>query len=103
VSFGLGGIFVEVMRDTITFIPPVSAGEALELISRLRGRALLQGARGMPKVDVDRLAAAIAAFSRLAASLGDELNEYDLNPLIAGPWGATAVDALVVTRNRSNG
>ena len=59
---------------------------------------------GKPKVDLDKLGgASIAAFSRLAASLGDELSEFDVNPVIAGPWGATAVDALVVTRERSRG
>ena len=102
-SFGIGGIFVEVLRDTVTVIPPVSAREVLELLPKLRGFALLRGARGIPHVDLDKLAAAIAAFSRLAASLGDALEAFDVNPLIAGPWGATAVDALVVTRKPSHG
>jgi len=102
VTFGLGGIFVEVLRDTITIIPPVGPDEVRALLPQLRGYALLQGARGTPKVDLDKLAASIAAFSRLAASLGCELDEFDVNPVIAGPWGATAVDALVVTRKPSH-
>ena len=102
-SFGVGGIFVEVLRDTITVIPPVSERDVRAMLPKLRGYALLQGARGTPSVDLDKLASAIAAFSRLAASLGDELSEFDVNPVIAGPWGATAVDALVVTRTPSHG
>ncbi|MCC6197686.1 MAG: acetate--CoA ligase family protein [Burkholderiales bacterium] len=101
-TFGLGGVFVEVLRDTITVIPPVSAGDVRGMLPQLRGYPLLQGARGTAKVDLDKLAAAIASFSHLAAALGDELDELDLNPVIAGPWGATAVDALVATRKPSH-
>ena len=102
-SFGLGGIFVEVLRDTVTVIPPVSARDVRARLLKLRGHAVLQGARGIPSVDVDKLAGCIAAFSRLAAAVGDLLDEFDVNPVIAGPWGTSAVDALVVTRNASNG
>ena len=102
-TFGLGGIFVEVLRDTITVIPPVRTRDVRAMFAKLRGYALLQGARGSPCVDLDALAAAVAAFSRLAASLGDALEAFDVNPMIAGPWGATAVDALVVTRKPSDG
>lgn len=98
ITLGLGGIFVEVLRDTVTAIPPVSSAKARVLLGRLRGFPLLTGARGRPPVDLDRLCEAIASFSRLAAALGNDLAEFDLNPLIAGSWGAMAVDALAVPR-----
>ena len=97
-TLGLGGLFVEVFRDVVTAIPPVSAQTAHQLLRRLRAYPLLTGTRGRPPLDLDRLCEAVAAFSRLAAALGEDLGEFDVNPLICGSWGAMAVDALVVTR-----
>jgi len=101
-TLGLGGIFVEILRDTVTAIPPATPAEIRALLGRLRGFPLLTGARGRPPVDLDRLCDAIASFSRLAAALGDELAEFDLNPLIAGGSGVVAVDALAVPRSHAN-
>ena len=97
-TLGLGGLFVEVFRDVVTAIPPVSAQTAHQLLRRLRAYPLLTGTRGRPPLDLDRLCEAVAAFSRLAAALGEDLGEFDVNPLICGSWGAMAVDALVVTK-----
>jgi hypothetical protein len=66
------------------------------LIDGLKARPLLDGLRGKPAADVDKLAAALAAFSQLAATLGDLIAEADVNPVIAGPAGVLGVDALVV-------
>ena len=96
VTFGLGGIWVEALHDVVAVLPPISEARARSLLQRLRGASLLAGARGRPPVDVTALAAAIAAFSRMAAALGPVLAEVDVNPLLAGPNGAIAVDALVV-------
>ncbi|HEY2111577.1 MAG TPA: acetate--CoA ligase family protein, partial [Dongiaceae bacterium] len=71
---------------------------ALKLLDRLRLRPLLAGHRKRPAADLDKLADAIASFSHLAASLGDLIAEFDVNPLIAGPEGVLAVDALGLPR-----
>jgi acyl-CoA synthetase (NDP forming) len=100
VTIGLGGIFVEVMRDVITFMPPVDAELAVTYLRRLRGFAVLSGARGRAPVALGPLGDAIASFSAMAAIIGPALEEMDINPIIATPHGAVAVDALVVPRGR---
>jgi ATP-grasp domain len=60
--------------------------------------AVLAGARGQPAADLDAVAGAIVALSRLACDLGDALAALDINPLICGPSGAVAADVLVVPR-----
>ena len=96
VLIGTGGIFVEVLGDSVLAKPPFDAVCARGLIDRLQGRAMLDGVRGKPAADLDALAQALARFSVLAATLGAAIDELDLNPVIAGPDGAVAVDALVV-------
>jgi hypothetical protein len=98
ISVGFGGLFVEVLRDTAVFLPPVGPGEAERLVRRLRGFPLLAGARGRRPVDLAAVCRAIAAFSSLSAELGDVLTEVDLNPLLATPDGVIALDALIVPR-----
>jgi len=96
VTVGLGGVFVEVMKDVVTFLPPVDAAQAVAYLKRLKGFPLLDGARGRPRVDLAALGDAIAAFAGMGRALGDSLAELDVNPIIAGAQGAVAVDALVV-------
>jgi acetate---CoA ligase (ADP-forming) len=98
VTIGLGGVFVEVFADTTTLLPPVERDEVLEHLSRLKGFPLLQGARGRPATDLPALADLIVRFSQLAATMGSAVAEMDMNPVIAGPGGCVAVDALVVTK-----
>ncbi len=69
---------------------------ALAAVRRLRLAPVLAGARGQPPADLDAIAGAIEALSRLACDLGDALDGLDLNPLICGPDGALAVDALLI-------
>lgn len=95
-TLGMGGIFAEVYKDTVPFVPPISSAMALRLIGQLKGVAILNGARGRPRADLDRLAALVSRFSWLCAEIGPLLSELDVNPVIAGPAGAMAVDALVV-------
>ncbi|MBV8915039.1 MAG: acetate--CoA ligase family protein [Acetobacteraceae bacterium] len=96
VTFGIGGIYAEVLAQVVTVQPPIAAAEAIERLRDLRGFKLLCGARGQPAVDLNALGHAIERFSAMCAALGPFLQEVDINPLIAGPDGAVAVDALIV-------
>jgi hypothetical protein len=100
VLVGTGGIHAEILRDVVVARPPFDAAEARRLVDRLRLRALLDGVRGAPPADLDALAGAVARFSVMAAALGDAVETIDVNPLLAGPAGVVAVDALVVARAR---
>jgi acyl-CoA synthetase (NDP forming) len=103
VTVGLGGVWVEALGDVAAALPPLSASQAEGLVHRLRGASLLTGARGRPAVDLAALANTIAAFSRMAVALGPVLAEIDVNPLLVGPAGVVALDALVVPRGATKG
>ena len=89
---GLGGIYVEVMGDTAVCLAPVSPDEAATLLDELRIAPLLRGIRGERPVDRPALAGIISRFSQLLVDL-PELREIEINPLLASPDGAIAVDA----------
>jgi acetate---CoA ligase (ADP-forming) len=91
-----GGVLVEVLRDRRFALPPVDHRQALGLLDRLAIRPLLDGVRGAPPADLDAVADAVVRLSALAIDLGPALAALDVNPLIAGPDGCVAVDALVV-------
>jgi acyl-CoA synthetase (NDP forming) len=95
VLVGLGGVLAEVLDDVAIRLAPVDEGIAAGMLAGLRGSAILDGARGRPAADRARVAALISTLSLLAVER-DDLVEVDLNPVIAGPAGAIAVDALVV-------
>ena len=100
---GFGGIFVEVLSDVATVLPPLAPGEAEALLGGLRGAALLDGVRGRPRCDRAAIAAVIEAVAQFAWECGDAIEAIDINPLIAGPAGVVAVDALIIPRReRSN-
>ena len=94
VMFGLGGVYVEVLRDVAFRVQPVSTVDAEEMIHSLRGYRILAGVRGEKGVDLDRLAEVIERVSQL---VGDqpEIREMDINPFLAFPQGqaSMAVDA----------
>jgi acetyltransferase len=92
VVVGLGGIYVEVLRDTTARLAPLSPAEAVRMLDELRMAPLLRGVRGEPAVDQTALAATIAHFSQLAADC-PELVELELNPLVAHATGVVTVDA----------
>ncbi|HEX4258087.1 MAG TPA: acetate--CoA ligase family protein [Streptosporangiaceae bacterium] len=96
-----GGVLVELLADSAVALPPVGHAAALALLRRLRAAELLDGLRGAPPADRDAIARAITALSTLALELGDALDALDVNPLICGPAGAIAVDALVIPRQLS--
>ena len=95
---GAGGVLVELLADRAVALPPVSTGQAHQMLGTLRVARLLAGVRGQPAADLDAAAAAITGLSQLATELGDVLEALDINPLICGPDRAVAVDALAVPR-----
>jgi acyl-CoA synthetase (NDP forming) len=98
VMFGLGGVFVETLRDVTFRAAPFDEEEAARMIREVKGRALLFGVRGKPAADVDALAAALAALSRFASARRTEFSEIDVNPFVVLPAGkgGVALDALIV-------
>jgi len=93
---GAGGVLVELLADRAVALPPVDEHTAMQMIGELRVGKLLSGVRGAPPADLAAVARAVAGVSALAVDLGDRLLALDVNPLICGPEGAVAVDALAV-------
>ena len=93
---GAGGVLVESLADRAVALPPVDERTARQMIGELRVHKLLSGVRGAPPADLAAVARAVASVSELAVDLGDRLLALDVNPLICGPNGAVAVDALAV-------
>ena len=99
VMLGLGGIFVEVLRDVTFRIAPFGIEEARAMIAELRGAAILKGARGQPPADLAALAEALSRLSLFAAAHRGRLASVDINPLLVRPegQGVAALDALILT------
>ena len=91
---GSGGVLLEFVQDTAAGLAPLADAAALSLIASTRAYRLLRGFRGGPAVDMERLASALAAISRVAAQ--PDVVALDVNPLIALPAGVTVVDAKLV-------
>ena len=96
VVVGLGGVLVEVLRDTALALAPVGLAEATAMLRGLKGAALLDGFRGAPAVDLPRLAEIVCRFSELAADAGSAVAEMEVNPLICAGDRILAADALIV-------
>jgi len=94
VAFGLGGILVEVLKDITFRLAPASKSDALAMLDGIKAAEILQGVRGAKPVDRDALAAIIVNTSELTGDF-PEIQEIDLNPILADENGATAVDALI--------
>jgi len=100
---GIGGVFVEALGDVALRIPPIDRDDALEMIDELRGRALLYGARGRPRADIDALADVLVRVGDLGVAGAEEIDELDLNPVLvrAQGDGVVALDVLLVRRRTS--
>lgn len=105
VMFGLGGIFVEVLKDVTFRAAPFGVEEAHRMIREIRGFPLLEGARGARPADVDALARLLSDLSRFAAAHSDRIEGIDLNPVRVMPAGegVLALDALMVMKERTDG
>ena len=96
VMVGLGGVLIEVFKDVVFRAAPVTEAEAMRMLDELKSKVVLDGVRGAPPVDKKAVARMVSAVSRFGAAAGPRLRELDLNPVLAGPQGATAVDWLMV-------
>ena len=94
IFFGLGGIFIEVLKDVQSALAPITAGEAKEMLKQLKGYKILQGVRGQEGVNLDLYADQVARVSALVQA-APEIAEMDLNPLLGNPRYVTAVDARI--------
>jgi acetyltransferase len=104
VVFGLGGIFVEIMKDVVMRVPPFDHAEALRMLEELKGVRVLDGARGRRPIDRGKLAELLVRLGRFAAMNRDLVEEIDINPLIATDTQGgdlCAVDGLFVLKPSS--
>jgi acyl-CoA synthetase (NDP forming) len=95
VMVAAGGVLIETLGDRRLALPPLDEVRAAKLIDRLDARPVLDGVRGAPPADVNALARALSRLSLLTRDLGDLIGALDVNPVIVGPRGCVAVDALV--------
>jgi hypothetical protein len=100
VTLGVGGRLAEVYRDASIRVAPVSVQTAREMIDEVKGLAPIRGWRGLPRGDLDALALAVSAFSRLAVLPGQPVAEAEANPVIVSAQGVAAVDGLIVWAHR---
>lgn len=103
IMFGLGGIFVEVLKDVSFRIAPLTRGDAMEMIREVKGYKVLTGVRGKPLADIEALADVILKVSAMVKELKDHIEELDINPLIVYPkgMGVKAADAVIVMRKKA--
>lgn len=93
--FGLGGIFVEVLRDVTFRIAPITESDAREMITEVKAYPILKGYRGQPAADVDAIVKILMNTSRLVMD-HQEIKELDLNPIMVYEKGAKTVDARII-------
>jgi len=102
VMFGLGGIFVEILKDVSFRITPVTLEDAYQMIKEVRGYPILAGARGQKPLDIEILAQTIVKVSDLFERYG-EIDQLDLNPIFVYERGARIVDARILLTPRGEG
>ncbi len=95
VMFGLGGIFVEILKDVSFRIAPITPDDAKDMITELKAYPLLKGYRNTPPADIDALVNILCNTSRLVMD-NPEIKELDLNPVISYEKGAKTVDARII-------
>jgi acetyl-CoA synthetase (ADP-forming) len=95
VMFGLGGIFTEILEDVSFRMAPLTANDALAMMSEIRGSKILRATRGMPAVDQNRMAEILVNIGRMGLE-HERIKELDINPLKIRDGQPVAVDALIV-------
>jgi acetyltransferase len=91
---GLGGIFIEVLKDVNTGLAPISKKEAIQMIRQLKGYGIIKGARKQDPVNEDLFVDAVMRIATLVIT-APEIFEMDLNPLLGTSTSLTAVDARI--------
>ena len=102
VMFGLGGIFVEVMKDVTFRVAPIQQKQAMDMINEIKSAPILKGTRGEEPKDVDALSKAIANYAQMIVDLADEVAESDANPVIVYEEGdgVSVVDARIILKKK---
>ncbi|HVP16865.1 MAG TPA: acetate--CoA ligase family protein [candidate division Zixibacteria bacterium] len=95
IMFGLGGVFVEVLKDVTFRVAPITEDDAREMISEVKAYPLLKGYRNTPPADIEAIAKILLNTSRLVTD-HMEIKELDLNPVIVYEKGAKTVDARII-------
>ncbi|WP_462406721.1 acetate--CoA ligase family protein [Gracilibacillus sp. Marseille-QA3620] len=96
IMFGLGGIFVEVFQDVSFRVAPLTRADALEMVKEIKGYAILDGARGKARMNIDAIIDTLLKVSALVTSEAAGIKELDINPLMVYPDGVKAADAMIV-------
>ncbi len=92
IMFGLGGVFVEILKDVQFRMAPLTKNQGIDMIRSIKGFPILEGTRGEKGVDIDALADILIRFSQLILDF-PEIDEMDLNPVMAFERRAVVVDA----------
>lgn len=95
VMFGLGGIFIEILKDVTFRVCPVERADVEEMLTEIQGIKMLQGYRGQPRCDVNAIINIIMTISEIAMNYS-MIKEIDLNPIIVTEKGALVVDAKII-------
>jgi len=100
IAFGLGGIFVEILKDISLRVAPLSTSDAEQMVKEIKGYQILQGVRGQKRSDIAGIVDVLMRISRLAHDWKDVISEIDINPLIVFDEGSgvKAADALIVLK-----
>jgi acetate---CoA ligase (ADP-forming) len=103
IMFGLGGIFVEIIKDVVVLPAPLTKENAVKMVKSIKSFKVLQGERGTKTYDIDALANSLVSISELIADYQETLTEFEINPLIVHETGkgVTAVDALAVSEKKN--
>ena len=95
---GLGGIFVEVLADSVIVPLPTSKTAVLKALSKLKGAAVLKGLRGKKPVDQDKLVDVVLKIASVALALGERVESLEINPLSVDGSDIVALDALIIEK-----
>ncbi|MEM4481408.1 MAG: acetate--CoA ligase family protein [Desulfurococcaceae archaeon] len=95
--FGLGGVFTEVFKDVTFRVWPITIDDAVDMINEIKSSVVLKGFRGMPPVDIRSIADIIVKLGKILEDRPD-IETADLNPVLAYPNGALAIDARFILK-----
>jgi len=101
VMVGYGGIFLETLRDVVFRRAPFTELQARSMLGELRMRPVLDGVRGRPGADIDKLCSLLSRLSCWASSVAPQLAELDLNPLLIDSDGPVGVDSIMIIRTKT--